>query len=191
VLCLASPPFESIGYAAVLAAPLVKIEGLYFSLPILAVVAGRRVKPWLYLAPGAIYLTWVQLTRSIQSSPDRILFSTPPRAALDRLRALISVFASRLFEPDYPRSNGLVSCGLAALAVLPFIYLFRKKEPAAPLAKPVLLAAIALVILPTVGLSYGERDVVWYANVTYGRLLLHAAALFLLAPMLVQESRRG
>jgi hypothetical protein len=175
-----------------LAASLTKLEGLVLSVLVAAVCAvvrpragsGRargRHLPWLVFAPACAHVAWAKAW-GLRGDFDDVRWSSLPGELPERAAVAIDALPGLLAD------SPLLAEGAAAGALLAAGWLVGRRLPSraegAALAVAAGFAAFAFGAM-----AVTPRDVAWHVESALGRLLLHPAAILVLAALLGASPR--
>jgi hypothetical protein len=182
-----------LAWVLALAASLTKLEGLVLSASAAAVCAfacpppgarsaRARLLPWLVFAPAAIHVAWGGAL-GLQGDFDGVRWSAALAEAPGRAAAVVRAL------PGLLAGDPLLIEGAVALALLAGAGL-RGGRPTR-IARAVLAIAAAFTAFALGAMAVTPKDVEWHVANALGRLLLHPAALFVLALLLCVAPRRA
>jgi hypothetical protein len=183
---IASPRWETVGWAALASASLTKQEGLVFALVVavlfVAFHSKARARPWawriaplLVLAPAVLHEAWTHWIGIVGAYHD-IRWAEVPSRAPHRLSVVLAAIPSML-----GRRPGLWVGAIGLAASLPWVFRSGAKwEGRAAIASGLAFLAFAVAILVVSPFRIG-----WHVETALGRLLLHPAYFFAIAPLLL------
>ena len=192
---LGSSRFEPVGWAALAGASLTKQEGLVFAaLVAVAFVAfhprarerawPRRLVPCVALLPAALHEAWVHWI-GIVGAYSEIAWSEVPAHAPRRFAVVMGAIPAML-----GRRPALWSGAIGLAASLPFVFRSRAGwKGRAAIAAGFLFLAFVVAVLVVSPFRIG-----WHVETALGRLLVHPATFFAMAPLLLlgdAEERRS
>jgi hypothetical protein len=185
-LGLCSRRFEPVGWAALLSASLTKQEGLLLA----GIVAGlfvvfhprsrargwtRRFAPCLALLPAALHALWIDHI-GVEGVYHDLRWSEVPSNAARRLSVVIAALP-RLLE----RRPGLWAGAVGLAASVPLVFRVRAQWE----GRAAFAAGMAFLIFAVGIMVVSPFKIGWHVETALGRLLLHPALFFSLAPLLL------
>jgi hypothetical protein len=189
-------------FVLALIASLTKLEGLVLSVGVASILAlagppvggarARRFLPWLVFAPAAVHLAWAKAS-GLRGDFDDVRWSAVPFELPERAAVVIGALPGLLAD------SPLLVEGAAAAALLAAFRLAGRRRPAgaggpvlAVAGGPVLAVAGGFAAFAFGAMAVTPRDVAWHVETALGRLLLHPAAILVLAALLgASPARRG
>jgi hypothetical protein len=177
---------RALPWVLALAASLTKLEGLVLSVGFAAIwarvglppggVRARRLLPWLVFAPAVVHFAWTKVS-GLRGDFDDVRWSAVPVELPERAAVVIGALPGLLAD------SPLLVEGAAAVALLAAARIAGRRRPAggegAALAVAAGFAAFAFGAM-----AVTPRDVAWHVDTALGRLLVHPAAILVLAALL-------
>jgi hypothetical protein len=195
----ASHPF--VGYAAALAASLLKVEGAIFAASVMgaaAILAPRnkkrafwsRAAPFAVFAPAVTYRIWTRAV-GVPDPNSEIDWSMGWNAAASRIEIVLAQAPRILLfdaQGDYLQIHAFLRAAVLALPCTLAAWLLVRRTASARelrVAGSILAVALLLALVAAAGIVSAPFDTAWLVAMTLDRLLLPTALLLLLTPFLL------